>query len=144
MAEKITRKLVNELGVLSRSDSGWSKELNLVSWNGRVPKLDLREWSGGKEKIGKGLTLKKSEAMRLRDILVALDFSTIPNSDGTTEPETIDNSVSNNNGGLVHNNESTNQSATGHDTALVQSNVPMHEVVPLQDIVPSAEEVVAV
>lgn len=85
MSEKITRQLVSELGVLSRSDSGWSKELNLVSWNGRVPKLDLREWSSGKEKIGKGLTLKKKEAIRLRDILVALDFNSIPDSEGSLQ-----------------------------------------------------------
>lgn len=85
MSEKITRQVVSELGVLSRSDSGWTKELNLVSWNGRVPKLDLREWSSGKEKIGKGLTLKKKEAIRLRDILVALDFNSIPDSDGAVQ-----------------------------------------------------------
>jgi hypothetical protein len=27
------------------SASGWSKELNLISWNDRDPKYDLREWS---------------------------------------------------------------------------------------------------
>ena len=41
----ITFEIVEELGVLSTSAKGWTKELNLVSWNGRPPKYDIREWS---------------------------------------------------------------------------------------------------
>ena len=55
MAE-ITFEIVEELGVLSTSAKGWTKELNLVSWNGRPPKYDIREWSPDHEKMGKGLT----------------------------------------------------------------------------------------
>jgi hypothetical protein len=32
------------IGTLSESAKGWTKELNLVSWNGREPKYDIREW----------------------------------------------------------------------------------------------------
>jgi hypothetical protein len=31
------------MGILSESEKGWKKELNLISWNDREPKFDLRE-----------------------------------------------------------------------------------------------------
>ena len=30
-------EIVKHIGVLAESAKGWSKELNLVSWNGREP-----------------------------------------------------------------------------------------------------------
>ena len=42
---------------------------NLVSWNGREPKYDLRDWSENHEKMGKGITLSEEEAIKLRNIL---------------------------------------------------------------------------
>jgi hypothetical protein len=41
----IKYEIVKKLGVLSTSSRGWSKELNLVSWNDRPAKYDIREWS---------------------------------------------------------------------------------------------------
>lgn len=61
-------KLLNIL-VLSTGSKGWTKELNLVSWNGREPKYDLREWSPEHEKMGKGVTLSKEELDALKGIL---------------------------------------------------------------------------
>ena len=57
------------LAVLSENAKGWKKELNLVSWNGREPKYDLRDWAPEHEKMGKGVTLSKEELKRLKDIL---------------------------------------------------------------------------
>ena len=57
------------LGVLSQSNKGWKKELNLISWNGNEAKYDLREWSPGHEKMGKGITLTIDELKRLRKLL---------------------------------------------------------------------------
>ena len=74
----ITRERVREFGVLSSSSSGWTKELNLVRWNDNTPKLDIREWSSDKSRIGKGITLRKEEAVMLRDILNDIDFNEIP------------------------------------------------------------------
>ena len=37
--------IAKEMGVLSTSKSGWTKELNLVSYNGKPPKFDIREWA---------------------------------------------------------------------------------------------------
>ena len=43
MAE-IKFEIVKNIGVLSESSKGWTKELNLISWNGREPKYDIRDW----------------------------------------------------------------------------------------------------
>lgn len=45
--------------------SDWNLELNLVSWNNREPKYDLRKWSPDHEKMGKGVTMNESEAILL-------------------------------------------------------------------------------
>ena len=62
-------EITEELGVLSESAKGWTKELNLVSWNGAAPKYDIRDWAPGHEKMGKGITLSPEEAEKLRDLL---------------------------------------------------------------------------
>ena len=67
-------EIVREIGVISENDKGWRKELNLVSWNDRAPKYDLRDWSSGREKMSKGLTLTKEEARRLKDLLDEVDL----------------------------------------------------------------------
>ena len=65
----ITFEIVEELGVLSTFAKGWTKELNLVSWNGRPPKYDIREWSPDHEKMGKGLTFSEEEMAALAKLL---------------------------------------------------------------------------
>lgn len=65
----IKYEITEHLGVLSESQKGWKKELNLVSWNDRAPKYDLREWSPDHEKMGKGITLSKEEAVELKRLL---------------------------------------------------------------------------
>ncbi len=62
-------EIVQSLGVLSESPKGWTKELNLVSWNDREPKYDIREWSPDHEKMGKGVTLSKDEFDKLIKII---------------------------------------------------------------------------
>jgi len=62
-------EITEEIGVLSESGSGWKKELNLVSWNDRNPKYDIRDWDPAHEKMGKGITLTREEALALRDML---------------------------------------------------------------------------
>ena len=58
-------EIVEELGVLSTSAKGWTKELNKVSWNGGAPKYDIRDWDPNHEKMGKGITLSEEEAKQL-------------------------------------------------------------------------------
>lgn len=69
---EISFEIIETLGVLSTSTKGWTKELNLISWNGREPKYDLREWSPEHDKMGKGVTLSKDELDALKGILEKL------------------------------------------------------------------------
>jgi len=65
----IKYEIVKKIGMLSTAASGWSKELNLISWNDREPKYDLRDWSPDGEKMGKGVTLSKEELLALKELL---------------------------------------------------------------------------
>ena len=65
------------VGVLSKSAKGWTKELNLVSWNDREPKYDIREWSPEHDKMGKGVTLSKEELKALKQVLDKLDLADV-------------------------------------------------------------------
>ncbi len=70
MADKsIEYTIVDELGVLSTTEKGWTKELNLISWNGRDPKYDIREWSPDREKMSKGVTLTEEELKVLKGLI---------------------------------------------------------------------------
>ncbi len=62
-------EITKELGVLSTNSKGWTKELNMISWNEREPKYDLREWSPDHTRMGKGVTLTEEEIESLRAIL---------------------------------------------------------------------------
>lgn len=62
-------EVVEQIGVLSEDQKGWRKELNLVSWNERDPKFDLRTWSPDHKRMGKGITMTEDEAKLLFEIL---------------------------------------------------------------------------
>jgi hypothetical protein len=70
----IKYEIVKKIGVLSSSARGWAKELNLVSWNDRDPKFDIREWAPDGQTMGKGVTLTKEELKALRDLLNGLEL----------------------------------------------------------------------
>ncbi|MGX7327849.1 YdbC family protein [uncultured Enterococcus sp.] len=65
-------EIVEEIAVLSANAKGWQKELNLVSWNGRPPKFDLRDWGPNHEKMGKGITLTNEEFASLKTIITQM------------------------------------------------------------------------
>ncbi|WP_270842940.1 YdbC family protein [Mitsuokella multacida] len=58
-------EIKHHIGALSENNRGWNKELNLISWNGREPKYDIRDWSTEHEKMGKGITLSNEEVESL-------------------------------------------------------------------------------
>ncbi|MEI6286305.1 MAG: PC4/YdbC family ssDNA-binding protein [Bacillota bacterium] len=76
MAEKSPLKfeITENIGTLSGGAKGWTKELNLVSWNDRPAKYDIREWDETHEKMGKGVTLSKDEAIALKKLLIELEL----------------------------------------------------------------------
>ncbi|PGT75019.1 MULTISPECIES: YdbC family protein [Bacillaceae] len=62
------------LGIISEGAKGWKKEFNLISWNGRDPKYDIRDWDEQHDKMGKGVTLSKEEVIQLREILNGIEL----------------------------------------------------------------------
>ncbi|WKB35600.1 YdbC family protein [Terrilactibacillus sp. S3-3] len=65
--------VIRRIGTLSASAKGWKKELNVISWNGRDPKYDLRDWAPDGEKMGKGVTLSIDDLKALKDLLNHMD-----------------------------------------------------------------------
>ncbi|MCQ2488518.1 MAG: PC4/YdbC family ssDNA-binding protein [Clostridia bacterium] len=66
-------EIVEEVGVFSENNKGWTREVNLISWNGGNPKYDIRDWAPDHEKMGKGITLTKEELDDLKEILAKID-----------------------------------------------------------------------
>ncbi|AMH95070.1 MAG: hypothetical protein J5897_05150 [Candidatus Methanomethylophilus sp.] len=62
-------EIIETIAVLSQSPKGWTKEINIISWNGREPKYDIREWAPDRAKMGKGITISKEEAEILKKAL---------------------------------------------------------------------------
>ncbi len=71
---EIKYEVVERIGILSETSKGWAKELNLISWNDREPKFDIREWAPDGEKMGKGITLSREEMAALKKILVGMEL----------------------------------------------------------------------
>lgn len=67
-------EIKRSIGVIGEGSKGWKKEVNIVSWNDRKPKLDIRDWDENHEKMGKGVTLTKSEVLELQKLLECSDF----------------------------------------------------------------------
>lgn len=62
-------EIIEHIAVLSEGSKGWQKELNLISWNKREAKYDIRDWAPEREKMGKGITLSKEEIAVLKNAL---------------------------------------------------------------------------
>lgn len=73
MAE-IKFEIQETVGTISHSPKDWTKELNLISWNGKAPKYDLRDWAPQHEKMGKGVTLTAEELKVLRNLLNEMEL----------------------------------------------------------------------
>lgn len=65
-------EIIQNIAVLSTEKSGWTKEINLVSFNGAPPQYDIRTWDPNHEKMGKGITFTKEELTQLESVLKEL------------------------------------------------------------------------
>ncbi len=74
MADDFSFKVIKELGILSENKSGWKLELNIVNWNNRGEKYDIRSWAPEHEKMGKGVTLTKDELLKLKELLNEIEI----------------------------------------------------------------------
>lgn len=72
MADDFSFQITEKIGEISVSKTGWTLELNKVSWGGRPAKFDLRSWSPDHQKMGKGVTLTDEEIKKLGEIISAL------------------------------------------------------------------------
>ncbi len=68
---EVTFEIVEHIGVLSENESGWRKELNLVSWNGQIPKYDIRDWDQDHERMSRGITLLPRDMRKVVDLYMA-------------------------------------------------------------------------
>ncbi|MCL2051724.1 MAG: PC4/YdbC family ssDNA-binding protein [Lachnospiraceae bacterium] len=75
--EEFMYEITKAIGVIGEGSRGWRKEVNIVSWNGRPPKLDIRDWNETHEKMGKGVTLSGSEVRMMLELLGNMDLSTL-------------------------------------------------------------------
>lgn len=67
-------EIIKHIGVIGEGSKGWKKELNFISWNGRKPKFDIRDWDETHEKMGKGITLDKEDLLKLKQLLEEVDW----------------------------------------------------------------------
>lgn len=65
----IEYRIVEHIGDLTVYQTGWTKELNIVSWNNGTPKFDIREWSPDHGRMSRGITLFEEEAAKLSEVL---------------------------------------------------------------------------
>lgn len=65
----ISFDIVERIGVIASYSTGWSKELNLVSWNGGAPKYDIRDWAPDHSHMSRGVTLHEKEMRLVCDLL---------------------------------------------------------------------------
>ncbi|MBR5410904.1 MAG: hypothetical protein IK104_09535 [Clostridia bacterium] len=66
-------EIKKHLGVISNGSGGWTKELNLISWNGKEPKYDIRDWGPDHEKMGKGITLSLKDVLALKELFAEIE-----------------------------------------------------------------------
>jgi len=72
--DEVTFEITEHIGVVASYPTGWSKELNMVAWNGGPAKYDLRDWDGTHEHMSRGITMHGDEAKQLLNLLKCREF----------------------------------------------------------------------
>ncbi len=70
-------EILEHFGVISETSNGWTKELNLVSWNKHKPEYEIRTWEHENSKAGKGITLTHEELITLKELLDGMDLENL-------------------------------------------------------------------
>lgn len=69
MAKEFSYEIKKRIGSLGENSD---KQLNIIAWNGRESKIDIRAFftdKEGNERCGKGISLTNDEAKKLVDLL---------------------------------------------------------------------------
>ena len=64
----ITFEIMEHIGtidVIDGRDEKWTKEINVVAWNGGKPKIDVRDWNSSHDRMSRGITLTEEQAMKM-------------------------------------------------------------------------------
>ena len=70
---KFTYDIKESFGSIGESGA-YSTQLNLISFNNKEPKYDIRKWDIENDKMLKGISLTKEELVALRDLLNTLEL----------------------------------------------------------------------
>lgn len=62
-------EILDNVGVFFNSKNGWTKEINIISWNGADGKVDIRSWSPDHSRMGKGISLTVEEFKALKELM---------------------------------------------------------------------------
>ena len=66
----VTYDIVKHIGIVNETPRGYTKEVNLVSWNGAEPKIDIRDWSPDHKRMSKGIALRKEDAQKAAEMIL--------------------------------------------------------------------------
>ena len=70
MTSAFTFDIIERIGKIGPTkENGWTKELNIVSWNGDEPRFDIREWNSDCTRMSRGITLRTTEMKAVMDLL---------------------------------------------------------------------------
>lgn len=67
--DEVTFEIREHIGVLEERKDGWTKEVNIVAWNGGQAKIDIRDWDPSHERMSRGITLFEDAAEKLAEAL---------------------------------------------------------------------------
>lgn len=91
MAEKEFKyDIIKELATLAEPDKGYDTVVNVISWNGGKPKIDIRKWSKDREKMAKGISLSIDECYVLKELLNNINLSKFENATAPVDDELAD------------------------------------------------------
>lgn len=65
-------EIIRHIGVLNSYPTGWSKEFNIVRWNDKSDKFDVRDWAPGHERMSRGVTMFEEELKKLMELCSGL------------------------------------------------------------------------
>lgn len=67
--DEVSFEITEHIGILANNPSGWTKEINMVSWNNTPAKYDIRDWDEDHEHMSRGVTLKEEELDKLLELI---------------------------------------------------------------------------
>ena len=69
----VTFEIMEHIGVIdeiNNREEKWTKEINVVAWNGGKPKIDVRDWNSSHDRMSRGITLTEEQAEKMTTALV--------------------------------------------------------------------------